>query len=54
LHNRGASYRFALEHLVIAAPSPSAAQAEQSLNLLYARIGNRCPGATRNRVVVKD
>jgi hypothetical protein len=54
LHNRGASYRFALEHLVISAPSPSAAEAEQSLNLLYARIGNRCPGATRPRVVVKD
>ncbi len=54
LHDRGASYRHALEHLVIAAPSPSAAEAERSLNLLYARIGNHCRPANGSRVVAKD
>jgi hypothetical protein len=54
LHDRGASYRYALEHLVIAVPSPSAAEAEQSLNLLYARIGAHCRAGAGARVVVKD
>jgi hypothetical protein len=53
LHDRGASYRFALEHLVIAAPSASAAEAERSLNLLYSRIGIHCRPATGGRVAAK-
>ena len=53
LHDRGASYRFALEHLVIAAPSASAAEAERSLNLLYSRIGFHCRAANGGRVIAK-
>jgi len=53
LHDRGASYRFALEHLVIAAPSASAAEAERSLNLLYSRIGTHCQSARGGRVIAK-
>jgi hypothetical protein len=53
LHDRGASYRFALEHLVIAAPSAPAVEAERSLNLLYSRIGIHCRPATGGRVVAK-
>lgn len=53
LHDRSASYRYALEHLVIAAPSASAAEAERSLNLLYSRIGNHCRSATGGRVIAK-
>jgi hypothetical protein len=53
LHDRGAGYRYALEHLVIAAPSSSAVEAERSLNLLYARIGNHCRPANGARVVAK-
>jgi hypothetical protein len=34
LHERSASYRIALERLVIAAPSPNAVEAERSLTLL--------------------
>jgi hypothetical protein len=34
LHERTASYRLALERLVIAAPSPNAVEAERSLALL--------------------
>ena len=57
LHDRGAAYRHALEHLVIAAPSSSAVEAERSLTLLYARIGNHCRAANgfprrRQRLVV--
>ena len=37
LHQRMASYRFALERLVLMTPSPQAAQAEQALNRLQAR-----------------
>jgi hypothetical protein len=54
LHDRGASYRYALEHQVIATPSPSAAEADRSLNLLYARIGNHCRAAHGSRVVAKN
>ncbi len=38
LHERVASYRIALERLVIAAPSPIAAEAERQLTLLQQRI----------------
>jgi hypothetical protein len=53
LHDRGASYRFALEHLVIAAPSISAVEVERSLNLLYSRIGIHCRPAAGGHVVAK-
>ena len=39
LAERAASYKIALERLVIAAPSPVAVEAERSLNLLQQRIG---------------
>ncbi|MGE3147942.1 MAG: hypothetical protein AB7K04_02640 [Pseudorhodoplanes sp.] len=39
LSDRAASYRFALEHLVIATPSPLAVEAERSIALLQLRIG---------------
>ncbi len=38
LTHRAASYRFALEHLVIAAPSPQAIEAERAVNQLHAEI----------------
>ncbi len=38
LQERAASYRFALERLVIAAPSPNAVEAERALSLLDQRI----------------
>jgi hypothetical protein len=39
MHERAASYRIALERLVIAAPGPVAVEAERSLTLLDQRIG---------------
>jgi hypothetical protein len=54
LHDRGAGYRYALERLVIAAPSPMAAEADRALTLLYSRIGNYCRPVGGSRVVVKD
>ena len=38
LHERTASYKVALERMVIAAPSPVAVEAERSLTLLQQRI----------------
>jgi hypothetical protein len=54
LHERGAAYRYALERLVIAAPSPMAAEADRTLTLLYARIGGYCRPPAGVRVVAKD
>jgi hypothetical protein len=42
LEGRATAYRYALEHLVIAAPSATAAEVERSVNLLETRIGQRC------------
>jgi hypothetical protein len=39
---RVTSYRFALERLVIAVPSPGAADTERAVNLLHTRIGGYC------------
>ena len=39
---RVTSYRFALERLVIAVPSPGAAETERAINLLHTRIGGYC------------
>jgi hypothetical protein len=51
LRERGQSYRFALERLVIIAPSSNAAEAERSLTLLQARTDAYC--ATAPAVVAK-
>lgn len=40
LHERAASYRLALERMVIAAPSPNAVEAERALTLLTQRLNN--------------
>ncbi len=42
LHEREASYRYALERLVISTPSSNAVQVERSLTLLESRIGGYC------------
>lgn len=51
LGERAQSYRYALERLVIGAPSASAADAERSLTLLQTRIGGYC--ASGRAVVAK-
>jgi hypothetical protein len=51
LRERAQSYRFALERLVIIAPSSNAAEAERSLTLLQARTDAYC--ATAPAVVAK-
>jgi hypothetical protein len=45
LMERAASYRYALERLVISTPSSNAAEVERSLTLLQTRIGGYCPDA---------
>jgi hypothetical protein len=45
LQVRAASYRFALERLVIRTPSSNAAEVDRSLILLQTRIGAYCPDA---------
>ncbi|HLH95972.1 MAG TPA: hypothetical protein VKW08_12740 [Xanthobacteraceae bacterium] len=46
LKQRAASYRYALERMIIVAPSPNAAEGDRSLALLESRIGIYC-GPTR-------
>ena len=43
LNQREGSYRYALERLVLVAPSPNAAEGDRSLALLQSRIGTYCP-----------
>jgi hypothetical protein len=45
LKERAASYRYALERLIISTPSSNAAEAERSLTMLQMRIGGNCPDA---------
>jgi hypothetical protein len=45
LKERAASYRYALERLVVSTPSSNAVEAERSLSLLQARTGRYCPSA---------
>jgi hypothetical protein len=45
LKERGASYRYALERLVVSTPSSNAVEAERSLTMLQTRIGGYCPDA---------
>ena len=47
LGGREASYRYALERLVLTAPSEAAIDTEQSLNMLRTRIGGYCAAAAR-------
>src|SRR5258705_12520687 len=42
LHQRTASYGFAIERLVIMAPSPSALETQRSITLLQTRIAQYC------------
>jgi hypothetical protein len=42
LKQRGSSYRFALERLVIIVPSPGAADTERAIDMLHTRIGGYC------------
>jgi len=51
LNERAASYRFALDRLVISTPSTRAADVELALNLLQSRIAANCPG--EHALVVK-
>ncbi len=44
LVERGQSYRYALERLVISQPSGSAVEAERSLTMLQTRSGSYCAG----------
>src|SRR5215813_4560326 len=53
LGERMASYNFALERLVIHAPSPMAAESERALTLLHTRIGQYCRGGPQSVVTVK-
>ena len=43
LHARTSAYRYALERLVIAAPSPAAADTQRAITLLQMRIAQYCP-----------
>ena len=45
LKDRVAAYRFALERLVIAVPSPGAAEADRAAGMLKIRIGQYCGGS---------
>jgi len=45
LRERAISYRYALERLIVVAPSPNAAEGDRSIALLETRIGTYCPQA---------
>jgi hypothetical protein len=53
LGERATSYGYALERLVLAAPSAKAVEAERSLTLLRTRIGHYCQRAASGRIVSK-
>jgi hypothetical protein len=46
LRDRAAAYRFALERLVVAVPSPGAAEADRAVGMLKIRIGQYCGGGS--------
>jgi hypothetical protein len=54
LFERRASYGYALERMVIMAPSPAAIEAERSLTLLQTRAGQSCSRGQSSRIVAKD
>ena len=53
LKQRAASYRYALDRLVIRTPSANAADVEVALALLATRIAGYCPGPGAHAVVAK-
>jgi hypothetical protein len=53
LGERMLSYNYALERLVIHAPSPLAADGERALTLLHTRIGQYCRGGAQTAATVK-
>jgi len=53
LGERMLTYNYALERMVIRAPSPLAADSERSLALLHARIAQYCRGGQQGGVTVK-
>ncbi|MPZ39099.1 MAG: hypothetical protein GEU95_13775 [Rhizobiales bacterium] len=53
LKERVASYRYALERLVIAVPSPGAAEADRAIGLLVTRLGQYCNGIGGATVAVR-
>lgn len=50
---REAGYRYALDRLAIAAPSPAAAEADRTLGLLRMRISAHCKPFTNHPIVAK-
>jgi hypothetical protein len=53
LKDRAASYRYALERLVVAVPSPAAAEADRAIELLKTRIAHYCNGVEGGTVAVR-
>jgi hypothetical protein len=53
LEGRTTAYRYALEHLVIAAPSATAVDAERAVNLLQTRVSQRCGIVAEGPIVSK-
>jgi hypothetical protein len=53
LKQRFISYRYALERLVIAVPSPGAAEADRAVTLLATRLGGYCNGSGGAMVAVR-
>jgi hypothetical protein len=53
LKQRAGGYRYALERLVIVAPSDNAAEGDRSLSLLQSRIGTYCPQGPPAHAVVR-
>jgi hypothetical protein len=53
LRERAVSYRYALERLVIAVPSPGAAEADRSIELFATRIAHYCNGVRGGVVAVR-
>ena len=57
LRQRADSYGFAIQRLVIIAPSPSALEAQRAIALLQTRIGQYCPAlppGPPGRIVAKN
>jgi hypothetical protein len=53
LRERAVAYRYALERLVIAVPSPGAAEADRSIEFFATRIGHYCNGVRGGVVTVR-
>jgi hypothetical protein len=53
LKDRVAAYRFALERLVIAVPSPGAAEADRAVGMLKMRIRQFCAGGRGNVIAAR-